>query len=416
MSADFRPAISDDAAAPRQAWLIVATLFFALFFIFGSGYNTAGVFFTPVIRSFGWSRARLSTMQTALAIAAGLSAPLAGWMLDRVEARIVMAVGTASAGCGFVVAALAHSYAAMVAAYLLIGAGIGGATLLPCSTVIANWFGDRRGLAMGLAMAGTSAGVMVMTLVSDRVIRRIGWRAGYLMLAVPVFAVVMPAVLIAVRTRPHRGAQAQVPVRGMEIGPALAGRSFWMVCAATLCFALAVSGTNLHSVPHLIGLGYAPARAALTFSLVLAFGGMGKLCSGWIADRIGARVALAAALAGMALGIGLLTAASQRTALAAYVAVYGLTFGAPLVLLPLLMAEAVGLRRFGSLYGLAGVFHTAGSALGPVIAGHIFDLRGAYSRAFEAFVILLIIGAAAAFACAPMPATAAQSETACAPL
>ncbi len=137
---------------------MVVSLFFTLFFIFGSGYNTAGVFFTPVIKSFGWSRARLSTLQTALALAAGVSIPLVGWVLDRVEARFVMAAGAVMAGCGFITASLAHSYAAMIAAYLLIGLGIGAATLLPCSMVIANWFGARRGIAMGLAMAGTSVG------------------------------------------------------------------------------------------------------------------------------------------------------------------------------------------------------------------------------------------------------------------
>src|SRR5262245_62399428 len=79
----------------RRQCLVVAALFFTLFFIFGSGYNTAGVFFTPVIKSFGWSRARMSTLQTALALAAGVSIPLIGWLLDRIEARVMMAAGAA---------------------------------------------------------------------------------------------------------------------------------------------------------------------------------------------------------------------------------------------------------------------------------------------------------------------------------
>jgi MFS family permease len=393
---------------PRRAWLVAAALFFTLFFIFGSGYNTAGVFFTPLIRTFGWSRARLSTLQTALALAAGVSAPFIGWILDRVEARFVIAAGAVTAGAGFVVASLAPSYGAMVAAYLLIGLGVGAATLLPCSMVIANWFGARRGLAMGLAMAGTSAGGMVMTLVSDHAIRAAGWRFGYLMLAVPVFAIVVPAVLVIVRTRPDAGAgsiaeQAAV-LPGMDVGAAVTGRSFWMLSAATLCFAVAVSGTNLHAVPYLIGAGYAPAKAAFALSVMLAFGGIGKLMIGSIADRIGARIGLAASLLGMAMGITLLTAARHQLPLAGFVTVYGLSFGAPLALLPLVMADSMGLKRFGSLYGLIGFFHTAGAALGPVLAGHIFDLRGSYSYAFETFVMLLIIGSAAALACAPLPA------------
>jgi MFS family permease len=400
--------MSIERETPRREWLVVTALFVTLFFIFGSGYNTAGVFFTPVIRTFGWSRARLSSLQTALAIATGVSIPFIGWILDRIEARIVMAAGAMIAGAGFVVASMAHSYGVMIAAYLLVGLGIGAATLLPCSMVIANWFGARRGVAMGLVMAGTSLGGLVMTLVSDRTIRLMGWRFGYLMLAAPVFLVVVPMILIFVRTRPHRGqgstmAHAGAALPGMEVSAALSSRSFWMLAAATLCFAVAVSGTNLHSVPYLIGIGYAPARAAFALSVLLALGGMGKLVIGWIADRIGARPALAASLLGMAAGIILLVGARYHLPLIGFVMIYGFTFGAPLALLPLLMAESMGLKRFGSLYGLIGFFHTVGSATGPVIAGRVFDLRGSYSYAFETFVVLLIIGSVAALGCAPLP-------------
>ncbi len=411
MSAGRRPTAGVECDTPRHAWLVVAALFVTLFFIWGSGYNTAGVFFTPLIRSFGWSRARLSTLQTALALAAGISAPFIGWILDRIEARFVMASGAVAAGAGFVIASLAHSYAAMLAAYVLIGLGIGAATLLPCSMVIANWFGARRGLAMGLTMAGTSAGGMVMTLISDRAIHLADWRFGYRILAAPAFVIVAPLVLLVIRTRPARiQAQTAATVPGMDVRAALAGRSFWMLAAATLCFAVAVSGTNLHAVPHLIGSGYKPARAAVAFSILLAFGGVGKLVIGWAADRVGARPALAASLLGMATGIILLIDARHRLPLIGFVAIYGLTFGAPLALLPLVAAESMGLKRFGSLYGLIGFFHTIGSATGPVLAGHAFDLRGSYSYAFATFAALLIIGAAAALACVPMSAENAITE------
>jgi MFS family permease len=307
----------------------------------------------------------------------------------------------------------------MISAYLLIGLGIGAATLLPCSMVIANWFGVRRGVAMGLVMAGTSLGGMVMTLVSDRAIHLMGWRAGYLVLAAPVFVVVVPMILVFVRTRPGHGevtttARAGAALPGIEVGAALNSRSFWMLAAATLCFAVAVSGTNLHSVPFLIGIGYAPARAAFAMSLLLALGGIGKLAIGWIADRIGPRPALAMSLLGMAAGISLLPGARYHLPLFGFVAIYGLTFGAPLALLPLVMAESMGLRRFGSLYGLIGFFHTVGSATGPVIAGRVFDLRGSYSYAFETFVVLLVIGSVAALGCAPLPVQSASAPPAAA--
>jgi MFS family permease len=171
-----------------------------------------------------------------------------------------------------------------------------------------------------------------------------------------------------------------------------------------MCFAVAVSGTNLHSVPYLIGIGYAPARAALALSILLAFGGTGKLLIGWTADRMGARIVLAADLLAMAMGISLLMAARHRLPLAGFVTLYGFTVGAPLALLPLAAADSLGLKRFGSLYGLLGVFHTTGAAIGPLMAGRIFDISGTYSAAFELFAVMALIGGVTVMGCAPLPA------------
>ncbi len=175
----------------RRAWFVVASLFTTLFLVFGSGYNTAGVFFTPLLDHFGWTRAQLSLLQTTLALAAGLVVPLVGWLLDRLEARVVIVAGAACTGIGFLLASRADAFVPMVAAYVLVGLGLGAATLLPVSLVVANWFGARRGLALGLAMGGTSAGGMVMTLVASRAIEHGGWRDGYLALALPIFVIVM---------------------------------------------------------------------------------------------------------------------------------------------------------------------------------------------------------------------------------
>src|SRR5260370_8384567 len=124
----------------RQGWLVVASLFVTLFLIFGSGYNTAGVFFTPLLKQFGWSRARLSLLTTTLALSAGLSVPLIGWLLDRVEARVVMTVGALLAGVSFLMASQINSFAPLLAAYVVLGVGIAAATLFPSSLLLANSF------------------------------------------------------------------------------------------------------------------------------------------------------------------------------------------------------------------------------------------------------------------------------------
>lgn len=393
----------------RQAWLIVASLFVTNFVVFGGGYNTTGVFFPPLLKQFGWSRTQVSTLPAVLAAAAGLSVPLAGWLLDRVEARVVMAVGAAIAGLAFIAASRVNSFSPLVAAYGVLGVGITGSTLLPVSLVIANWFGARRGLAMGVAMTGTSLGGAAMTMAASFAIAHGGWRAAYVTLGLPMVVVVIPMLILMVRTRPPSAEKLSVSAQaaalpGLEVGPALRSRSFWMVALAQFFYAATAAGIVAHLITYLVGIGYKPAAAAAMMGVTFVFTSAGKVIMGLFADRLSGRIALTVNFAVAALGTLMLLFGTHPALLLPTVLVVGLTLGAPLVLVPLVMVESLGLKRYGSLAGLTGLFNTIGGAVGPIIAGRIFDLSGSYAGAFELFAVLLLLGGIATYACLPLEA------------
>ncbi len=390
----------------RQGWFIVASLFVTLFLVFGSGYDTGGLFFPQLLKYFGWSRAKLSILTGALALSSGLVGPLIGWLLDRVEARVVMVAGAAIAGAAFLMASHSNSFNPMLTAYLVLGIGIAGATLLPCSLVIANWFGasSRRGLAMGITFAGTSLGGAGMTMIGNYAIAWGSWRTGYIALALPMLAIVIPLVVIMIRTRPPEAQKATVlqasdALAGLELGEALRSRSFWMLTAASFLFSCVASGAGLHLITYLMGLGCTVTFAASMMSLVYVGTSFGKLVMGLFADRVSARVALAVNFVVAALGMVLIFGAAHVAILIPFVMVFGFTLGAPLVLLPLLTADSLGLKRFGAIGGVSGLFNTLGAVVGPIATGQIFDLTGSYSFAFQIFFVMNVVGAAATLAC-----------------
>jgi MFS family permease len=388
----------------RQGWIIVAALFVTLLLVFGSGYNTGGLFFPHLLKHFGWKRAQLSTLQgAALPLSAGLSAPLIGWLLDRIEARIVMVAGVVMTAASFLIASQVNSFGPLFAAYVLLGVGIGASTLLPCSMVLANWFGARRGLAMGITFAGTSLGGALMTLVGSYAISYGGWRAGYVTLAIPMLLIVVPLILVVVRTRPPQAegvtvAQASDALPGFELREAFRTRSFWMISTAQFFFAAVAAGVGLHLITYLTEVGYTPKFAAGMMSLGYIFAAAGKLGMGLFADRVSARIALAINFLIAGVGMSLIFGVAQKAVLIPFVLIFGLTLGAPLVLVPMLVAESLGLKRFGSIGGIAGVFNTIGAFVGPVGAGKIYDLTGSYTLAFEIFVVMCVFGAMAAYA------------------
>ncbi|MGA2411681.1 MAG: MFS transporter [Candidatus Binataceae bacterium] len=389
----------------RQGWFIVASLFVILLLVFGGGYDTVPVFLPALLRGFPqWSHQRVSILPSVLAASAGLSVLPVGWLIDRVEARIVMVLGALAVGGAFLIASRSNSLTPMIIVYLLVGAGIAAGTILPGSLVLANWFKERRGMAMGIANAGSTTGGMVMTLVAAYAIRNWGWRAAYLTLGIPMIVIAAPLVLLMIRSRPPGAvkmsvAQAAEALEGFEAGPAARTRSFWMIIVAQFCFAFAATGTAIHMVAHLEGLGYSSANAALAMSLIYGFAALGKVIMGFMADRLTARNTLGLCFMVQAVGTALVFFAASASIVVLFVIVYGLTVAAPLMLLPLVTAESLGLKRFGFISGLTGLAQTFGAAVGPLVAGRIFDVTRSYAAAFELFVVINLIGAAAAFAC-----------------
>ena len=391
----------------RRGWLVVCSLFVALFVVFGGGYNTSGVFFAPMRTHFGWSSTRQSSLQTILALTAGVTVPFFGWLLDKVEARLVMSAGIVVAGCSLLLASQANSFNTLTVAYIGLGIAIAAATLLPAELVVANWFDERRGVALGIVMAGTSIGGLVMTLVAAHTIAAAGWRAAFVALALPTFFIAAPFVALTVRTHPPDGTQGRTSssnplAAGLDLGPAFRSRSFWMIAAAQLLFSLAGAGATVHTIPYLIRQGFRPDYAAEIFSITFALASAGKFVMGYGADRISGRVALALALVLNAAGQLLLLEAHNNVGLVGYVALFGMMSGAPLALFPLVIADSFGLKRFGSINGLMGISITIGAAAGPLLGGEIVDRGEGYGIVFALFAAALIIASLAALACTPM--------------
>lgn len=391
-----------------RGWLIVLSLFMSLFLVFGASVESFGVFVPHLLRHFGWSRTALSLAFTATASAAGLSGLFAGWLLDRIEPAIVLSVSAVLAGLAFIGASLADSYTTFILCYLILGIGVGGCTMMPCSVVVANWFGERRGLAMGVTMMGTSFGGMILVPVVDHAIGARGWRFGYEVVAAPIFLILLPLLIFIVRGKPraedvqHDTDRIAAPVAGLELGEALKTRSFWLLSIAYFIYAFVAGSMVVHVIVHLIGVGYKPAIAALTMSMIFLCASVGKIGFGILADRIGGRTALLIDYLLEAFGILLALGAQSPLLLLLFAALFGLTFESQLALCPLVTAESLGLKRYGSISGVLFLFVTSGASIGPVVTGRIFDVTHGYQDAFFLFIVMLIAAGAISLGCLPL--------------
>lgn len=394
----------------RAAWRLAAALFISLFFIWGAGYDCFPVLLPAVLKQFHLSREQIGWVPAAQALAALVGGPIVGWLLDRIRAQIVMGAGAVLTAIGIMMMARAGSFHSVIAGATVTGVGLSASTILPATMVISNWFGERRGTALGVSTAGMELGGMVIAIVAGSLVVAHGWRFAYTVLAIPPVAIVVPLCLIFVRTRPEQPedissagtssrVQAEPLLPGLEVDEALRTRAFWMLIVLEFCYTFSVGGSFIHLVQYLIGIGYTEAAGKWVVGCSLGLALIGKPALGVLGDRIGGKNALALCLLIGALNIAFLLFARRLWVLVVSTFVAGITGAAPIALGPMVQVETLGLRRYGSIAGLLAIAFTLGAMLGPPMVGRIADVTGTYTVSFEVCTIVGLVGAAASFLC-----------------
>jgi MFS family permease len=394
----------------RTAWMLAGAIFISLFFLWGVGYDCFPILLPAVLKQFHLSREQIGWVPAAQAVAALMFGPMIGWLLDRLRAQVVMGTGAVLTAVGIAMMARAGSFHGVLAGSVVSGIGLSASTILPSTMVISNWFGERRGTALGVTTAGMELGGMVIAVAAGSLVVTHGWRFAYEVLAIPLIVIVLPLCLIFVRTRPERPAdiagagtvdhsESTSTLPGLEVDGAMRTRAFWMLVAIQFCYTFSVGGSFIHLVQYLIGIGYTESVGKWVVGVSLGLAVIGKPTLGVLGDRIGGKNALALCLSVGALNIAFLLLARSLWVLSVFTIVAGLTGAAPIALGPMVQVETLGLRRYGSIAGLLAIPFTLGAMLGPPMIGRLADVYGNYTASFEVCALVGMAGAVAALLC-----------------
>jgi len=399
----------------------MSALVMIMFLVAGPGLDVTAVFMMPLIRSFHWTHAEVARIAFATAITGGLVAPVVGWLIDRVGARWVMAAGLAITGAGYWLASYSGAIGSMVASFAVCGVGAMLSGLLPVMVVAVNWFGRRRGFAGGVVFIALGLGMAVPPPILTWLIAHYGWRIAIRWVSVPPLLIVLPMVLAVMRTRPQVGgakttAQEVAALPGLDFWPALCTAAFWLVLAAEVLWNTSFLSVIVHSITYMIGLGMTPEHAALIYSSQTLMSAVGAVPLGMMADRFGVRPVLASALASVVIGViafcGFSHSHLAPYLIPVYILCWGFPAGCTFPLLPVLLSESLGLRRFGSLSGIVRFAAAISGAFGPVISGHIFDVTGNYVPAFELAIAGMLLALLMVVLVRPVAGRDAVPETA----
>jgi MFS family permease len=366
-----------------QAWMRLAVAVLTST-IGGVGMWSVVVALPAIQADFGVARAEASLPYTLVMIGFAFGGVLTGRLADRFGIVVPVVIGTLALSLGYVAVGYAATLWQVALAHgLLIGVGC-SATFGPMMADISHWFMRRRGIAVALAAAGNYLAGTIWPPVVQHFISADGWRATHIGIGLFCCVTMLPLVVflrprIDSRHAAAAGAaaarrQAEMPVSPLTLQV--------LLCIAGVACCVAMSMPQVHIVAYCGDLGYGVARGAEMLSLMLGFGIISRVASGFIADRIGGvrTLLLGSVLQGVALVLYLLF--NGLASLYVISALFGLFQGGIVPSYAIIVREYFSPREAGTRLGLVLMATLLGMALGGWMSGLIFDLSGSYQAAF----------------------------------
>jgi MFS family permease len=385
-------------AESAYAWLRLAASL--LIGTVGSVGMWAVVVALPAVQSdFGVARADASLPYTLAMLGFGAGAVVIGRLVDRFGVVMPVVAATLLLGGSFIASGLAPDLMTFAIANLLIGVG-SSATFAPLIADISHWFTRRLGIAVAICASGNYLGGAAWPPIVQRLVEAYGWRTNQVVVGIACIVLMLPLVLVLRRRlASHQRAQATAPSGDARASLGLNPYAlFALLCLAGVACCVAMSMPQVHIVAYCGDLGYGVARGAEMLSLMLGFGIISRIASGFIADRIGglATLLIGSVLQGAALLLYLMF--DGLTPLYVVSALFGLFQGGIVPMYAVIVREYFPPKLAGTLVGLVIMSTIFGMALGGWVSGAIFDLTGSYWQAFAHGLMWNILnGAIAAF-------------------
>jgi len=384
-------------------WWVAAASFVCLMVGINPVVNlTFGVFFPALSQEFGWSRSQAALGVSLAMLGFTLMQPLTGKLIARYGAKRIILGSASLFGLGLLsIALLVVERWSFYVCTFMSGAVAGGTSPLPHGAIIARWFMQRRGLAMGIAAAGVAAGGMVLPPLVSHMITTQGWRAGFVLLGILTSFVTLPVVSLVTRNTPEeiglspdggtlitQHLQSRPSIQsGYTAVEARSSGVFWVLALSLFIAVSTLQGSAVHLVPLLLDRGFILTQAASVVSFLAAGAFIGMISSGYFVDKFAARGVAISYFVNACLSLILLWSVHSWVGTLVTVLLLGIGLGAMVQLIPALVEWCFGLRAFGEIYGMIMPAFGLGTVMGPLLGGWLQEVMGSYQQTPLGYVV-----------------------------
>jgi MFS family permease len=384
-----------------DGWIVVAATSVMLLVTGGLGFYGLSVYLKELKDARGFSVGWISGATSLFFVVAGLVGLAVARFIARHDVRIVIVAGTLLSGVSLALLGQVRQLWQLYLVDAALAVGYSCCFLVPATTVVTRWFHRRRSVALSVASTGISVGGLIFTPVASGLIDHVGFATALPWLGLVWVATVLPAAALIWPDPASRGQRpdGDEPVAVVEgAAPAWAGvpyheavrsRFFKALVLAYVLGMTAQVGALIHLFNRVSDdIDKTTAEAAV---LCVALASVTfRLIGGVVATRV-PLVRLTAFVFGVqVVSLVILAAGTTAGVLLAGSVVFGATIGNTLMLQPLLVAEAFGVRDYAPIYSVNSLLSTVGVAAGPFAVGLLHDTAGGYPAAYLAMACLSV--------------------------
>jgi MFS family permease len=390
-------------------WVIVGLAMISMAFWYAFR-TTFSIFFVALIDHFRWSRAEAAGAQSIGMLVYMVTAPVVGYLVDRVGPRKVMLPGIFLMSLGLLlctqIQSLLHFY---IYFGLVAGTGVTFLSISPFTTILSHWFEKKRGMANGLASVGIGFGPLLFVPFIQYLINLRGWSYAFFIFSLLVFFIPLPLISLFLRRRPEdmglsidgnsQSSPSQIKDfrksnQDQRVRDLIKTVRFWLFL---LFPALSIFGVYIiivHHVKYLIDLGVDRIWAASLFAVMGALSAGFRFFWGWFSDRVGREITYT--LGGICFALGILSLILFQTFpsvlfLYLFAFFFGGGWGSTAPMFMSIAGDLYKGRHFGLIYGMLEGMIGMGAASGSWLAGYLFDQTQSYLPAFILAIILCLL-------------------------
>jgi MFS family permease len=343
-----------------------------------------------------------------LMICNGAFSLFAGSLNDRYGPRLTLMISIIAMSAGY---ALMATVAAPWQLYVFYGLMTGGGysfCYLPIASVASRWFVAKRGVVLGVTTAGVGAGALVIAPFAQVLISAFDWRISYLILAGLLIIIGLPLSRL-MRLEPREKGLRPYGLEKMAadqqnnspsfntmdftLKQAFRTKAFWLLFAMYVFFILPLQMVMVHLKAYAADVGIAPMIGATLVGLVGGGSILGRVVMGRLSDKIGRKTSFSIAYLLLAMMMLWLIKARQPWQFHLFSVVFGFGYGSCDILFPAITGDYFGTKYHGGIFGMVSLAIAPGGAIGPLLAGYIFDTTGSYYVAIVIGIVVLFIAA-----------------------